>query len=326
MATAMNFYYRLTTPVAPGAGIKVSADVLTDPNADPKDTIPEIYLQRVKVTWGPENEQTIVDDGASGLPVRLYAANGDAIERVEKPFFLEVAMGTVPGYSLVSLTGRNPEINSAAAEDVCDQGGIYQFPLAAGTLSVKSTNANDTSAGTGARTVKISGLDTNYDQITETVSLNGTTVVTTSQSFLRVFSAIVVTAGSTGSNEGAITVDKGADTLAQIQISYNRSLMAIYTVPRAKTGYLHGAFGNIFTSNGASGTKDGEFGIFVRPFGEVFRKERSVGIITVGNTFPNRSHTAFSPLPEKSDIKINFIAQQNNTTAIAGFDLIIKDN
>ena len=75
------------------------------------------------------------------------------------------------------------------------------------TLSVVSASANDASGGTGARTVEIQGLDSNWNLLTETVTMNGLTpVVTTQEHFLRVFRARVVTAGSLQSNAAQITI------------------------------------------------------------------------------------------------------------------------
>lgn len=69
-----------------------------------------------------------------------------------------------------------------------------------------SDSVNDTAAGTGARTVFISGLDSNYDVISETVTLNGTSAVQTVRSYLRVNSFLIMSAGSGKTNAGSITL------------------------------------------------------------------------------------------------------------------------
>lgn len=79
------------------------------------------------------------------------------------------------------------------------------------TGSVKSTSANDASAGTGARTVIITYYDqTGAGPLTETVTLNGTTavnLVNTNHCFIE--KMVVVTVGSTGSNAGTISLFTG---------------------------------------------------------------------------------------------------------------------
>lgn len=73
-------------------------------------------------------------------------------------------------------------------------------------LQVSSSSANDTSAGTGARTVEIIGMGANYVPLTEIVVLNGQTQVATAGLFLKVFEANVLTVGALGSNDGDIYV------------------------------------------------------------------------------------------------------------------------
>ncbi len=77
----------------------------------------------------------------------------------------------------------------------------YVFPPAAQIMQVKSTNAADTMP------LLIQGLDANYDRISETVTLAGTSVVSTTKEFLRLNGAIILA----GSNAG--TIDIGNDLL-----------------------------------------------------------------------------------------------------------------
>lgn len=124
---------------------------------------------------------------------------------------------------------------------ICLQGGVYANPASASVLTIVSTSANDDSAGTGARTVIIEGLDANYAEITETVIMDGTTPVTTTNSFIRVFGMIVDTAGSATFPAGNITAKISSTTYAQLTAGYNLSYNSNYTVPAGKTAYiLHG--------------------------------------------------------------------------------------
>jgi hypothetical protein len=52
--------------------------------------------------------------------------------------------------------------------------------------------------------LRIQGLDGSYNLAEETVDMDGTTTVTTTQTFLRVFRMSVETAGTSGNNEGNI--------------------------------------------------------------------------------------------------------------------------
>jgi hypothetical protein len=84
--------------------------------------------------------------------------------------------------------------------------------------------------------MRIDGLDANYAEITEDVTLTGQTTATTTQSFLRVNAAYILTAGSTGSNVGVITVDQTTSgvVVAVIRATYGEALQLIQTVPAGK--------------------------------------------------------------------------------------------
>lgn len=75
-------------------------------------------------------------------------------------------------------------------------------------LSIVSSSASDTSAGTHARVIEIQGIGGGGDFIVEARSMFGTTPVATAQDFLYVQSMRVVSTGGTGTtagNAGTIT-------------------------------------------------------------------------------------------------------------------------
>ena len=85
-------------------------------------------------------------------------------------------------------------------------------PASLRTLSIASTSANDTSAGTGARTLFIIGLDTNGLEIFEFLTMNGQTEVDTALQYTRMNEFFVATSGSNNSNVGTIFVSDDTDT------------------------------------------------------------------------------------------------------------------
>lgn len=97
------------------------------------------------------------------------------------PFYLLVSQGKIPGMSIVQKFGRNTDVDSGTLpEDMWGGSSTYTgFPVGgnAERLAFVSTSADDAEAGTGARTVTIIGLDGNWNQQTETVTLNGLTTV-----------------------------------------------------------------------------------------------------------------------------------------------------
>jgi len=110
-------------------------------------------------------------------------------------------------YFPVEIWGRNSDIDSGSApETLWEQGGLYVWQTAAEALELVSSSANDTSAGTGARTVLVQGLNASYVPIEETVSMNGTSPVALVNTYLRINQIRILTVGSIGWNAGTITL------------------------------------------------------------------------------------------------------------------------
>ena len=137
----------------------------------------------------------------------------------------------------VNKFGYNTSVGNSY-EPVTDL-GTNVLPTTAAAVSIVSASANDASAGTGARTVEIQGLDENYNVQTSTVTLNGTTAVTTgSDLFIRIFRMKVLTAGTGETNAGNLTASIGGSNVAQIAAGNGQTLMAVYTIPAGYRGYL----------------------------------------------------------------------------------------
>ena len=236
------------------------------------------------------------------------------------PYSWDIVEGNVPGHSSINKFGHNGNV-AATLETIWSAGGVYPYMAIADQLEVLSSNDEDGGAGgdTGALTMQIFGLDTNYDQIDETVTLNGVTVVTTTASFLRVFRAKVLTAGATGWNIGVITIrDQDTDTTrASIEATKNQTLMAVYTVPADMTGFITSWYMSTI-SNLAT-----EVELYVRPFGSVLQVKRHFHIIqdifaeTID--FPEK-------VTEKSDIEVRALSAGGGGDVSAGFFMWIEEN
>ena len=239
-------------------------------------------------------------------------------------FYLAVAKGDFTGYAKVSKFGRNPGVKSADYESIWDGSNLYPWPTAAETLNVVSTDTDDSSSGTGARTVEIEGLNSSWAVITETVSMNGTTNVTTTNSFLRVYRARVVTAGSSGVNEGTITMTNttSSNVIAQISVDnsgFGQTLMAIYTIPAGKTGYL-------ISINGSS-SKDNEhsFRLLARDNTVSNAAWNTKEFLNARGGFNLYKKFAINKYTEKTDLDFQAIASASSA-ASGGFELILIDN
>lgn len=81
-------------------------------------------------------------------------------------FLQAIGFAQVPGYRRIAAIGNNPDLDTATLpEEVWTGGGVYPWMTGSTALEILSSSANDASAGTGARTVTINGLDINYAEV-----------------------------------------------------------------------------------------------------------------------------------------------------------------
>lgn len=169
-------------------------------------------------------------------------------------FSVAAGLAIIPGVTRITALGHNPDIGAGAAEDVWEGGGDYPFLAAASILEVLSASASDTAAGTGVRTVLVSGLDASYNPISETVTLNGVTPVSTINSYLRVNIFTSTSAGSGEKNAGDITlrVVGGGTTQSIMRAGYGFGRSAVYTVPNGFTLFITSQVYSLLNPGGAN--------------------------------------------------------------------------
>lgn len=189
-----------------------------------------------------------------------YRPNGD--------YTIDVLRGVVAGRARVNIRGHDPSVPNGGPFGLSPQfgGNSYSFdqsaisatPAVVGVAS--SDNTNDNSGGTGALTVRVSGLDSSGNAQTNDVTMNGQTAANTASTFSAVFSVIALTTGSNNSNTGTIYVGTGTFTsgvpavrMLSMEIGWNTSVSAYYVVPTGKTLY-----GRQFICTLASSNKDAE--------------------------------------------------------------------
>jgi len=258
------------------------------------------------------------------------ARETSSISRVgtSEPFELQVSRGQIAYHESLFKFGFNPDVDDSL-ETVWAEGGLYSYLSSATVLKVSSSSANDTSAGTGARTVELFGLDADYDEINETVTLSGQTAVNTTQSFLRVNRMIVRSAGTGGTNAGVIyagtgTVTAGvpANKYATVAAGDGQSLMALWTVPRGYTAYVTQTDITVATTQN---NKYATITFLARPFGEVFQVKDKFVKSESGHmqvyTFPLK-------FEEKTDLEMRCIGDSSgaNIAISAAFDLVYIQN
>jgi len=212
-------------------------------------------------------------------------------------------------YGIVTSIDSETQITMFAAVIRTGIDGGLDFTTPGSTYRI--VNANDT----GAAVVEIQGLDANWAFQKDFIILNGQTDVLTTNTYLRVFRAKVILAGSSGWNEGTIDVDDAGNTnlIGRITAKYNQTLMAMWTVPASKMAYVTRVYATTAIVN-----KPTTIHIYVRWFGSVFQLKKSL-TLTANNMILDWSVPM--AVPEKSDIKIMALAEGGGGAVSAGFDL-----
>lgn len=226
-----------------------------------------------------------------------------------EPFELQVSRGQISWHETLFQFGINSAVGTSF-ETIWTASSVYSYLSAATVIKLSSDSADDAAAGTGARTVRISGLDGSYNEISEVVTLNGQTAVNTVNSYLRVFEILVMTAGSGGTAAGVIyagtgTVTSGvpANVYATIPSGYNKSEMALWTVPAGYTAYVTSY---AFTTASSTANNIITGAMAIRPLGGVFSFEATAKI-GGGNSF-DRHFDTYLVVQEKSDIEMRAAA------------------
>ena len=149
-------------------------------------------------------------------------------EDVDSPHaLLEIASERLPELVPVNIFGFNRTI-STDYETIWNDGGAYTYPGSAVQMSAVSASASDTMA------VLISGLDDEYNALAEIITMNGTSAVTTANSFYRINSAVILA----GSNVGDITISNGGTKYAFIEAGIGTTQACVYTVPAKHSLYI----------------------------------------------------------------------------------------
>lgn len=125
-------------------------------------------------------------------------------------------------------------------------GSGYIYPTSPTEMHISSTISLDTDGDTGAHVIAVIGLDGNYVEQTEFVTMSGHLQNPTSTQFWRVFNLEVQSAGSNGKNVGMIfAATSGAtdglpnsELFARIESGDNSTHMPLYTIPASYQGEL----------------------------------------------------------------------------------------
>jgi hypothetical protein len=258
-----------------------------------------------------------------------YNQAGEPILRTSGSSFdyaINISAGSEEGVGYIEKFGRNDTM-SGNIETIWDGSNIYTYLTSASSVYITSSDGDDATAGTGARTIEVQGLDQDYNLATENINVDDSASTTT---FIRVFRARVKTTGSDGQAAGIISIRSaasgGGTLLAQIQkvgtgggASLGQTFMAIYTVPAGKTAYL------TQWTVGAGGQNADTTALFVaRPFGDSAFNSKDI-IISAGQQAV-KDYKIPLQFTEKTDIEVRGFTSTVGNDCSSTFNLLLYDN
>jgi hypothetical protein len=274
---------------------------------------------RLQTTFGEKSELNAPADST-------LAQDFDATVSRPTDFHYEVALGRRQGYTLWNKFGYNADIDSGATETYWSVGGTFTRIASAETLDIVSTSTDDdgSPAGTGANSIVVYGVDENWEEQIEIVTLNGTTAVTTTNSWLGVNRMSIYLAGSQKKNVGTITATATTEltTQAQIPAGLGTTQHAFFFVPAGHTVLMDWLYITLTKNAGGSQpiltTKGWVTSEVSNARYEVFRDYIN------GDT---ENHTDLLPsqpfvVGEKSLFELEGSTDQNNTEVSVRFTLI----
>jgi len=229
------------------------------------------------------------------------------------------------GLTHINKFGENEVITADTEEDVWDGGGTYSFPTTA--VITKLSQTADQEAMRGA-TIEVQGLDGNWALTTQTKDLNATlttTAVTLDTPLIRVFRMKVLANVVGASPIRAHNTAENAD-YAIISIGNNQTLMAIYTIPAGKTGYMTNYYGDTVDVTNKTPTSS-EFHLWAADRANSYEFQlKSMRAIGEGGKGFQHEFNPYYKFTEKTDIKISAGVVDEDGHIHAGFDIILIDN
>jgi hypothetical protein len=250
---------------------------------------------------------------------------------------LDLPRGFYVTFASINKYGRATNVDSGVDTDIWDRANatddddIWTAPTQARVHNIVSSDANDdgSPAGTGMRTMRVYGL-TDWDtrEVTEDITLNGTTNVPTANSYVIIHRMHMLTAGASGPNVGIITATAVTDATitAQINAGEGQTQMAVYGVPSTQIAFMTKYYVSAIKTAAALRVA---LSLLVNPIPDaapgVFVTKHTIGLDTTGNNYLPHDFKPYYRIDGPAIIKMQANASANDTDVSAGFDVILTN-
>jgi hypothetical protein len=170
---------------------------------------------------------------------------------------LEITRGRVDGAYPVVIDGHLVTTGAATNVLILEGSTIKDpsvAPAAGLQMSIVSTSAQDSAAGTGIRSIVLNYLDADLMPHSETITLNGTTPVLTTATNIRWVGEIHLhTYGSGKAFAGNLTVTNGGTRYKFISAGSRTTRSSAYRVPAGKRLIIHTLYAGAHSGTSATG-------------------------------------------------------------------------
>lgn len=154
-----------------------------------------------------------------------------------------VALSTLEGCSVANITGFNEVMPTGYWSDLTYYTENLQHLTQDSTVNIQTYTGDDGPGGTGARTVRLSGLDPAGNELVEDYTLASVGVVSGTKVFSKINSLVVTSAGSDGFNDNTIVGRPQYDSSVEV-IAFpggrNRTEQGSFWVPAGHTFIITG--------------------------------------------------------------------------------------
>jgi hypothetical protein len=247
------------------------------------------------------------------------------MQEFNEDYLWRVNKGNIPGHSVVRKFAERGNLTAAVLSDVWDfpTAPVYTYSATADIDTVSSSAAGDT------EDMVIYGLDANFEEVKQTVTLTGQTKVTLVTPLIRVYRMIWQGAAALAGDvycyvDGTITAgvpDTAADVRAFVTKEAHQTLMAPYTIPAGKVGFILGS--NFTIARKVNAIMEITFS--VRPFGKQFTTKARLSLSSTGTSQAAATLPAPIAVDQKSDLRIQVNSDTNATGATSTYTILLVD-
>jgi hypothetical protein len=235
-------------------------------------------------------------------------------------FYLQLARGHIANHYHIHKFGSVPEMANGTTGTIWDVNDTLYPWSALNTPAV--VNINRASASDNGLVVTVQGLDSDWKEQSENILITGENQSGT-KLWRRVNRAFIssLTASTNIGNINIQAATAGGTTVARITAGEGQTLMAVYTIPAGKNGYL--VHGTASCQAGADAT-----GRMLARFNTLTSVFRIGHIFEVSGAGGQYDYTFQAPLflPEKTDIDVRASVRTNKARVTAAFDVILIDD